>query len=389
MTYNGHTFAYDTQGRRVGKDSVVYTYDSENRLVKQTNGVNELAFIYDNSGVTGVKYSGSTYIYRKDVQGNIIALLDSTGKVVVRYTYDAWGNHAVEPVSSTYTTLANLNPFRYRGYYYDTETELYFLKTRYYDPEIGRFMTIDGIEYLDPETINGLNLYAYCGNNPVMCVDPNGNAWWHWLVAGIAIALAVVVSVVSCGTAVPVLVGAAIGAGVSAAWNVGTQLVSNGGNFAAINWSNVGMAALGGAVAGAISAIPIPGSGVLSYLGTFATGGVASVVGGVVSGSVNNVQTALIAFGIGSIANVAARGISDLINKGISASAQKSLDSYAYKDISLEDLIGIDNGIGSPVFNEFMNDAGKLATRALGSWAKSLMYAITSSSISSIISGWF
>ena len=61
-----------------------------------------------------------------------------------------------------------------RGYYYDTETELFFLKTRYYDPEVGRFISVDGIEYLDPETINGLNLYAYCGNNPVMNVDPNG-----------------------------------------------------------------------------------------------------------------------------------------------------------------------------------------------------------------------
>ena len=65
-----------------------------------------------------------------------------------------------------------------RGYYFDTETKLYFLKTRYYDPEVGRFMTIDGIEYLDPETINGLNLYAYCGNNPVMNVDTNGSSWW-------------------------------------------------------------------------------------------------------------------------------------------------------------------------------------------------------------------
>ena len=61
-----------------------------------------------------------------------------------------------------------------RGYYYDEETELYFLKTRYYDLEVGRFISVDGIEYLDPETINGLNLYAYCGNNPVMNVDPNG-----------------------------------------------------------------------------------------------------------------------------------------------------------------------------------------------------------------------
>lgn len=71
-----------------------------------------------------------------------------------------------------------LNPFRYRSYFYDEETGLYYLKTRYYDPETGRFITIDGIEYLDPETINGLNLYAYCGNNPVMNVDPTGEIFF-------------------------------------------------------------------------------------------------------------------------------------------------------------------------------------------------------------------
>ena len=104
---------------------------------------------------------------------------------MVKYTYDAWGNHEVSEVNGVIITdmshIGNLNPFRYRSYYYDTDTKLYYLKTRYYDPEIGRFMTIDGIEYLDPDTINGLNLYAYCVNNPVMNVDPNGNAWWYWL----------------------------------------------------------------------------------------------------------------------------------------------------------------------------------------------------------------
>lgn len=389
-SYNDVQLSYDGQGRRIAKGDISYVYDSQGRLLKQSN---DLEFFYDHSGVSSVKHGEYTYFYRKDILGNVIALLDASGAVVVKYTYDAWGNNVVSNANNVIITdanhIGNLNPFRYRGYYYDADIKLYYLKSRYYDPETGRFISQDGVEYLDPDTINGLNLYAYCGNNPVSNVDPNGNAWWHWLVAGVAIALAVVVSVVSCGTAVPVLVGAAIGAGVSAAWNVGTQLVSNGGNFSAINWGNVGMAALGGAVAGSISAIPIPGSGVLSYLGTFATGGVASVVGGVVSGSVNNAQTALVAFGLGSFVNVSARGLSDLINKGISVSAQKSLNSYAYKDISLEDLIGIDNGIGSPVFNEFMSEAGKLATRALGSWAKSLMYAITSSSISSIISGWF
>lgn len=125
-----------------------------------------------------MKYNNAVYFYRKDAQGNIIALLDSSGNVVVKYVYDAWGNHAVLDANGADITDVNhigvLNPFRYRGYFYDVETGLYYLQTRYYDPEIGRFITIDGIEYLDPETINGLNLYAYCGNNPVMYTDPTG-----------------------------------------------------------------------------------------------------------------------------------------------------------------------------------------------------------------------
>ena len=107
----------------------------------------------------------------KDAQANIVALLDNTGAVVVKYKYDAWRNGKVLNADGSMITddthIGILNPFRYRSCYLDTETGLYFLKTRYYDPEVGRFMTIDDISYLDPDTINGLNLYAYCGNNPV------------------------------------------------------------------------------------------------------------------------------------------------------------------------------------------------------------------------------
>ena len=124
---------------------------------------------------------------RKDVLGNIIGILDREGKSIVKYKYDGWGNHVVLDGNGAKLTAENctatnkvgiLNPFRYRSYYYDTETGLYFLKTRYYDPEVGRFITIDDISYLAPDTINGLNLYAYCNNNPVMRTDSQGTSWW-------------------------------------------------------------------------------------------------------------------------------------------------------------------------------------------------------------------
>jgi len=168
--YDGNTFAYDARGRRIAKNGITFTYDSNGNLIKQSDG---LEFLYDHTGVFAVKHNNATYFYRKDAQANIVALLDNIGAVVVKYKYDAWGNCVID-ASTTNTELANLNPFRYRSYYYDTETGFYFLKTRYYDPEIGRFMTIDDIGYLDPESINGLNLYACCLDNPILYSDDSG-----------------------------------------------------------------------------------------------------------------------------------------------------------------------------------------------------------------------
>ena len=86
---------------------------------------------------------------------------------MVKYVYNAWGRCR----STGNSTIASINPYRYRGYYYDTESGLYFLQTRYYDPYTGRFLSMDDVEYIDPEAIGGVNLYAYCNNNPVMNVD--------------------------------------------------------------------------------------------------------------------------------------------------------------------------------------------------------------------------
>ena len=93
---------------------------------------------------------------------------------MVKYVYDAWGVCDTIVLDENAANIANLNPFRYRSYYLDTGLNLYYLKTRYYDPEMCRFITIDDISYLAPDTINGLNLYAYCLNNPIMFIDPYG-----------------------------------------------------------------------------------------------------------------------------------------------------------------------------------------------------------------------
>ena len=186
--------------QKEGEAAITFTYDSNGNLIKQSNG---LEFLYDHTGVFAVKYDNATYYYRKNAQNDIIALLDNSGNVVVKYKYDAWGKCLTTIVDSSATTIAELNPFRYRSYYLDTETNLYFLKTRHYDPETGRFMTIDDISYLDPESINGLNLYAYCLNNPVMMIDNSGcaPAWWQWLVSGLTLAAGIALCFVPGGQA--------------------------------------------------------------------------------------------------------------------------------------------------------------------------------------------
>ena len=219
---------------------------------------------------------------------------------MVRYIYDAWGNHAVVDANGNdiedMSHIGNVNPFRYRGYYYDVETGFYYLKSRYYDPETGRFISQDSIDYADPESINGLNLYAYCGNNPVMNVDPTGTFFLACLIVGLivgAIAGAVIGGVQAAeagytgwdlvgaifmgaviggafGAMAGALVGlggAMIGSGLSAISGAGGLLaLAGGGTAAAAAAAGVASVGLGVAVVG--GGLAIAGLGVNALLGT-------------------------------------------------------------------------------------------------------------------------
>lgn len=181
--------------------------------------------------------------------------------------YDKNGNQ----INDDGTTVGSKNPFRYRGYYWDREFRLYYLQSRYYDPALGRFISPDGIDYIDPSSINGMNLYAYCDNNPVMYTDPTGYAeWWQWLLGGL---LVVGVTVLTAGGAAFVtstfgLSSATVSGAAFGSFTTGSMsLIAQGktgnkeidyGRLALDTFWGGATGAFSGAVSGAYSQKPFP-----------------------------------------------------------------------------------------------------------------------------------
>ena len=177
------TFTYNADdGIRVGKSApgttTTYGVDGERIVYEKTNGQIKRYF-YDESGIAGMYYQGAYWYFRKNLQGDVVGICNTSGTLIGEYAYDAWGNLLEEPESG----IMKDNPFRYRGYYYDTSIGLYYLNSRYYDPETGRFLNEDLVSYLEPETIGGINLYAYCLNDPVNNIDPSGHLVLSLLIA--------------------------------------------------------------------------------------------------------------------------------------------------------------------------------------------------------------
>ncbi len=142
--------------------------------------------LYDESGAPiGLQYRTTsydpgkfdTYYFEKNIFGDIVAVYTDAGVKIGSYVYDAWGNCTVTVASGVTSVQSsvvwNYNPFRYRGYFYDYETGLYYLQSRYYNPATGRFINADGLVSTGTGLL-GYNMYIYCNNNPVMCVDPTG-----------------------------------------------------------------------------------------------------------------------------------------------------------------------------------------------------------------------
>ena len=229
-------FAYDSDGKRVkkisGNTETKYYYNGSilSGLVRTTAGSTgttktTVQFVYDAEGKPFLlRLNGKTdYFYLYNGLGDITGLVDSSNHVVVRYQYNSWGK-----VTSTQDTsgvsLATLNPFRYRKYVYDPETGLYCLGSRYYDPEVGRFVNADDTDviFAKPQELGNKNLYAYCDNNPVAREDYAGEF------------------------PIPCIVGAVVGAAVSGF----SYVLTSGGE---IDGVELAKSCLVGAVSGALA----------------------------------------------------------------------------------------------------------------------------------------
>ena len=270
-----------TQGRRLASagygstPSVTYSYNGDGLRTKKTlssgnyveyhvldgvyvgdtrvigNSTYRTLYLYDDAGaVIGLQSNGTKYWFAKNLQGDVVGILSNSGTLLARYTYDPWGKlTSVKNASGvTITDASNIalrNPFRYRSYMYDDETGLYYVSSRYYDPEIGRFISPDTTDVLTatPMGLTDKNLYAYCDNNPVIRADHGGD-FWH------------------------IVAGAAIGGLIGGISSIVGQAVSG----QKINWAEVGVSAASGALTGAITAA-CPG------MGAVATGIVHGVVG--------------------------------------------------------------------------------------------------------------
>ena len=224
-----YSYTYDMAGYRSSKtvNGVTHYYHTlGGKLVRESYGSTILDFIYYPDGTPlAMRYSAdggdsySTYYYVLNTHGEIIQLVHPYGDIVAEYQYDAWGN-----ILSASGSRAEINPLRYRGYYYDSETGFYYVSSRYYDPEIGRFLSPDSTDILtaSPLVHTDKNLYAYCDNNPVVRADGSGE-FWHIVVGAV--------------------VGAVISTGVTVITNLATGEKWSDGLFTA---------ALSGAASGAL-----------------------------------------------------------------------------------------------------------------------------------------
>jgi len=291
------SFTYDYSGKRLSKtiNGVLhqYYYDGDN-LVYETETdaststlLHEKKFFYDENGIlTFMELDGVRYFYYIDATHTVRGLFNSTGQLIVKYSYDAWGN-VTNIIDNSSISLGTLNPFLFKCYYYDHESKWYYCLSRYYIPLWMRWLTIDDSSYLTSEVPAGYNLYVYCNDNPIMFEDNNGNL----VITGLMILTAALIGVVA---------GAIIG-GIAG----GITAAANGQNI----WYGIGIGILGGAIMGA-------GAGVGAlFLGPIIAGEGIMIATAVGANSISVGLAVGIGLGISSATGIIGGGLSDMLNQ--------------------------------------------------------------------------
>ena len=297
------TYSYSESGERTSKvvdgEETAY-YWLNGILLGQECGNSQTSFLYDEAGrAFGLIHNGAYYYYVWNQQGDVIGIIDSEGTRVVEYSYGAWG----ELLSVTGTmadTIGQENPLRYRGYYYDGETGFYYLGSRYYDPEVGRFISADTTDILDIQyDLYDKNLYAYCDNNPIIRAD-NGGEFWH------------------------IIVGAVVGVATQYVCDVVTNLATGKSFTEALRptstWADYGASALSGALAAT-------GIGLGASVAANATiGGATYLINCGIKGEEANLVDLGLATGIGAVSGlIGGKGADGAKLRGVTATSKKIL----------------------------------------------------------------
>ncbi len=375
-------YTYNSSGIRTSKHTHDFTtkfYLNGNQILRQTDASNTLTFYYGVDGVTGFHLKNnlvdSDFYYKKNAQNDIIGIYDSENVLICKYIYDAWGkqkclylsnnenyvdieeNYAYNDTSNLNRFIAYKNPFRYRSYYYDFETGLYYLNSRYYDPELCRFINADDISYLDKDSLNGLNLYVYCSNNPIMSIDPEGTWDWRkfWKGLGLTIAAVVLVTVITTAAVLTAGVAAAVlGASVTTISTIMTStaiggLIAGGisilgqgidNGFDKLNLGSIAIntftGAAFGAITGAIGPTASMSTKILGALGKIGLSGLSATLHGINNGDSpeNIANSAKMSMAFTSILQIFGVGFS---LRSLSGSGEVS------KNLFIRIMIGINN----------------------------------------------
>ena len=291
------SYTYDMSGVRTSKtvNGTTYNYMTlSGKVMRQQWGNKSLEFIYDdgNQPFAMIYNDGSTstlYYYVLNAQGDVIALLNANGTLAASYNYGAWGNYSVHDnkgaKNTSPTFIGHINPLRYRGYYYDRETRLYYLQSRYYDFANCRFINADTFATTDANGFLSANMFAYCENNPVGNSDPNGEFLNTLIGAVTGAALGAALALVTGENVKAAAISGAISGGIA---GFATDAIIVTGGTALGVAVTYGIAGFVGSAAGSIAAQRSEGKpvnlGEAAVEGTF--GAAFGVIGGLMTGSV-------------------------------------------------------------------------------------------------------